>query len=124
MNKLSLLAFLLLIFLNSNPQSCLPEGIIFSSQAQIDSFQTIYPGCAKIDGNVIISGPDIINLNELNSLDSIGGDLNINSNDVLVDLAGLEGLTFISEDLRIYSNPELLVLTGLDNLNFIGSDIQ
>ena len=49
---------------------CLPEGITFTTQAQIDSFAVNYPGCTEIDGDVIIgrSNPttDISNLNGLN----------------------------------------------------------
>jgi hypothetical protein len=35
-------------------QGCLPEGITFTTQAQIDSFQINYPGCNAVEGNVII----------------------------------------------------------------------
>ena len=31
-------------------QPCLPEGITFTTQAQIDSFQTNYPVCSEIEG--------------------------------------------------------------------------
>ena len=33
---------------------CLPEGITFSTQAEIDNFQTNYPGCTEIEGDVVI----------------------------------------------------------------------
>ena len=33
---------------------CLPQGIIFTIQAQIDSFQVNYPGCTEIEGYVEI----------------------------------------------------------------------
>jgi len=39
---------------NAISQGCLPEGITFTTQAQIDSFQINYPGCTKIEGNVNI----------------------------------------------------------------------
>ncbi len=35
-------------------QGCLPEGITFTTQEQIDNFQTNYPGCTEIEGDVII----------------------------------------------------------------------
>ena len=31
-------------------QGCLPEGITFTTQEQIDNFQTNYPGCTEIEG--------------------------------------------------------------------------
>ncbi len=34
-------------------QSCLPDGITFETQAQIDSFQVNYPGCTEVEGNVV-----------------------------------------------------------------------
>ncbi|MCK9205174.1 MAG: hypothetical protein M0P58_12175, partial [Bacteroidales bacterium] len=58
-------------------QGCLPEGITFTDQAQIDSFQVNYPGCSQIEGSVRINGVDIDNLNGLSVLTSIGGDLEI-----------------------------------------------
>lgn len=53
--------------------SCLPEGITFTTQAQIDSFQINYPGCTEILGTVVIEGPSIINLDGLNVLTAVGG---------------------------------------------------
>ena len=97
--------------------SCLPEGITFSSQAQIDSFQTDYPGCVEIEGDVTINGGNsIINLNGLSALTSIGGSLEIYGNNALSILTGLEGLTSIGGDLDISDNFALTSLTGLDNI--------
>ena len=53
------------IHLCSSSQSCLPERITFTIQAQIDNFQTNYPNCTEIEGVVTISGNDITNLNGL-----------------------------------------------------------
>ena len=55
-------------------QPCLPEGITFTTQAQIDSFQINYPNCTEIEGDVIISGY-ITNLYGLSVLTSIEGNL-------------------------------------------------
>ena len=50
MKKLTLLFVLAFIIQGIGySQSCLPEGIIFETQAQIDSFQIDYPGCTEID---------------------------------------------------------------------------
>lgn len=53
-------------------QSCLPDGITFSTQEQIDNFQINYPGCTEIEGGVIIEGDGITNLDGLNVINSIG----------------------------------------------------
>jgi hypothetical protein len=48
--------------------TCLPEGINFTTQAQIDNFQTNYPGCTEIEGDVLILGSNITNLTGLSVL--------------------------------------------------------
>lgn len=35
---------------------CLPDGITFPTQSQIDSFPVYYPGCTEIQGDVEIGG--------------------------------------------------------------------
>ncbi|MBW6490477.1 MAG: T9SS type A sorting domain-containing protein [Lentimicrobium sp.] len=111
-------------------QGCLPEGITFTTQEQIDNFQTNYPGCTEIEGFVIISGGDeITNLNGLSVLTSIGGMLRIYSCSVLTSLLGLENITYIGGDLEVYLWPSgtsvLANLNGLNNLTTIegGLDI-
>ena len=34
-------------------QPCLPEGITFTTQSQMDSFPILYPNCTEIEGDVI-----------------------------------------------------------------------
>lgn len=130
---------------------CLPAGIEFSNQAQIDSFQINHPYCTEIAGNVSIYGNEISNLNGLNSLTSIGGSLHIGNTlintdsitslsglenlssiggwlfienmDGLVNLNGLEGLNSIGITLYLESNENLGSLSGLENLSHIGGEL-
>jgi len=114
---------ILILFFNhvsAFAQSCLPDGIIFTKQSQIDSFQINYPNCTVIEGSVIISGNDISNLNELSVLTTIQGDLKIEYNDSLIQLTGLNNLTSIGGDLRIGVNDALTSLSGLAKLTHIG----
>ena len=104
-------------------QSCLPEGIIFTTQAQIDNFQINYPNCTEIEGYVEINGYDITNLNGLNVLTTIGEGLYIDGDNSLTSLTGLENLTSIGEYIAIVYNAALISLTGLDNLTSIGGDL-
>jgi len=113
-----------LITVHSLSQPCLPEGITFTTQSQIDSFQVNYPGCTEIEGDVLITGEDIINLNGLDVLTSIGGDLNIEGNDSLVDLAGLDNLDSIGGSLTIHNDSSLQNLHGLENLEHIDSSLE
>jgi hypothetical protein len=105
-------------------QSCLPDGITFETQAQIDSFSINYPNCTEIEGNVNISNSNITNLTGLNVLTSIYGDFNIYNNDLLPSLTGLHNITTIGGDLYIEENAELTSLSGLDNLTYIGGSTK
>jgi len=104
--------------------SCLPDGITFTTQEEIDNFETNYPGCIEIEGDVAISGNDIDDLSGLEILIAIGGDLNISSNDLLNNLSGLDSITSIGGNLEIISNPVLSELTGLDNITSIGGNLE
>jgi hypothetical protein len=115
---LTVLAFLIWGAVKS--QSCLPQGINFSTQAKIDSFSINYPGCTEIEGYVLIPGfSGISNLAGLSSLTTIGGDLSISNHDVLSNLNGLENLISIGGHFVIYNNDASTGLSGLDNLTAI-----
>jgi hypothetical protein len=127
-------------------QSCLPDGITFTTQSQIDSIEINYPGCTYIEGTVTIRGNDITNLNGFINLNHIGGKLiieycplltnlnglnnltsiwwhlQINDNVNLVSLSGLQSLQSIEGGLEIYDNPSLTSLTGLDNIEAFNLD--
>jgi len=62
-----------LFILHSFSQPCLPQGITFNTQEQIDNFQINYPNCTEIEGDMIIEGDDITNLDGLNVLTAVGG---------------------------------------------------
>lgn len=96
-------------------QSCLPDGIYFTTQAQINSFQFDFPGCSEIEGDVLIIDNNITNLEGLNILTSIGGELIIyNTN--LITLEGLDSLTSVIHGILIENNNSLIKLLGLGNL--------
>ncbi len=125
MKKLSALIVLGLLTFNTFSQSCLPEGITFSNQNQIDSFQQNYPGCTEIEGDVRISafGP-LTNLNGLSVLTSIGGYFEFYNNHSLTNLEGLNNLQFIGGYFEIHENENLANLSGLDSLSYIGEYFQ
>jgi hypothetical protein len=107
----------------SYPQSCLPSGIDFNFQSEIDNFQANYPGCTEIEGNVEIDGNNIQNLNGLSVLTSIGGYLYISNNDSLVDITGLASLASVGGSLLISSNPVLASFNGLQSLSVVEEDV-
>ena len=83
MKRLTLFVVLALFIQSGvSAQPCLPDGITFYTQAQIDSFQILHPNCTEIEGDVEINGDDITNLNGLNVVTSIGGRLLIGISNV------------------------------------------
>jgi hypothetical protein len=123
MKKLLIVLIGLFLSFTCFSQSCLPDGITFTTQSQIDSFQVDYPGCSEIQGNVWINGSNINNLNGLIVLTSIWGGLYIQDNDSLVILTGLDNLNFIGGGLGVWDNEVLINLSGLENLDSIGDGL-
>jgi hypothetical protein len=123
MKRTIILLFVVLATRLTNAQGCLPEGIIFYTQEEIDNFQANYPGCTEIEGDVMISENNpgaITNLNGLSVLTSIGGELWIENNEALVSFAGLNSIEFVN-DLKIGYNNSLVNLSGLDNLAYVAN---
>ncbi|MBP6809872.1 MAG: T9SS type A sorting domain-containing protein [Saprospiraceae bacterium] len=134
----------ILLCLQALAQSCLPNGIQFQRQGQIDSFTLNYPGCTVIEGGISFYGPTIVNLNGLSGLTAIVGFLQIGNAPNLTSLNGLENVTSIGSlqmyqsslenlngleqitsvgDIDINGNIEMISLTGLNNLDSIGSHL-
>lgn len=94
MKKLALILAASFFFqLNIFSQPYLPQGITFWTQSDIDSFQSNYPYCAEIEGDVTIGvygSSDITNLVGLNVVTAIGGELRNknNENDKTMNSAG------------------------------------
>jgi hypothetical protein len=101
---------------------CLPDGIILSSQSQIDNFPTNYPDCTEILGDVEIKGP-ITNLNGLSQIIIINGFLNIHDS-ALINLEGLNNLTTIIGDLIIFNNSSMQDTAGVENLSNIQGELD
>ncbi len=108
-------------------QSCLPQGIVFDSQAKIDAFASDHPDCTEILGGVIIDDAlpgNISNLEGLHPLRAIGQFLEINDNAALQDLQGLRHLERIGEKLNITFNNQLQDLDGLETVHSVGTSIR
>ncbi len=109
------------------PTNCLPEGITFTTQEEIDNFQTNHPNCTEIEGDVTIGElpqSNIKYLNGLSVLTSLGGNLTIWANDSLTSLTGLNNLATIEGSLKIGANHNLANLTGLEGLSYIGGNLE
>jgi len=128
MKKLNLLLIVLFALgLRVMSQSCLPEGIEFTTQTEIDSFQINYPNCIVIEGDVFIGSWDgnttITNLVSLICLTSIGGRLDIVRCENLTSLAGLSFNSTIGDWLLILENNSLSDLIGFQSLTTVGNGL-
>ncbi len=130
-----ILQFIIFISLSSIgiAQNCLPNGIIFNSQEDLDVFLTNYPNCTQIEGDVFVEGfqSNITDLSGLINITSIGGDLYISNTDQLTSLTGLENLESVQGYLKIGDNDgsqmgnyNLNSLEALSSLNFVGEDFE
>lgn len=117
-----ILIFIVLSF-GLKAQGCLPEGITFTTQEQIDSFPVDYPGCTEIEGNVDIINGQITNLLGLSNITAIGGRLTIGLIEELTTLSGLDNLTTIGDYLSIEINENLINVNGLNQLVTIGGNM-
>jgi hypothetical protein len=124
MKNLYIFMFVVMMSVRLMGQGCLPEGITFTTQEQIDSFPVNYPGCTEIGGNVDIMNGQITNLLGLSNITAIGGRLTIGLIEELTTLSGLDNLTTIGDYLYILNNENLTNLTGLNQLVTIGSSMS
>lgn len=125
MKKLFIITFIALLFSPRGiAQSCLPDGIAFYSQTEVNNFRANYPGCTVIAGDVRISGGGITNLDSLNGLTAIGGYLFMEDLGITT-LTGLSNLTHIGGTFTLYNINKIFDLSGLENLSSLkgGLDI-
>ena len=79
-----------------------------STETDIDSFRDENDNCyTHITGDLIINNSSLTDLNGLQCLYEIGGDLIIQNNNNLYDLTGLEQLYTIGGNLNVTDNSEL-----------------
>jgi uncharacterized repeat protein (TIGR01451 family) len=125
MKKSFLLALVALFFFQKlTAQSCLPDGIVFNTQAAIDAFPTNFPGCKFILGNLeILGSSDIANLNGLASLTHVGGKMDIKYNANLTNLSGLNNLTTVDGNVLFYGN-KFTTFNSLNNLTTVGGSFE
>lgn len=111
-----------------NP-GCPTTSLFMNSQADIDNFPTDYPGCTALPVGVNLTINDAIpneitNLDGLNQLISIGGNVLIEDNQALTNLDGLSQLSSVGGSFTIWDNDALTNVDGLSQLSSIGEDMR
>ncbi len=108
--------------IESASNSTCPSGDqAFSTQEQIDNFGAVYSNCTSQSiGNLIIQGADIVNLQPLQKIKSIAGNLVIRSNSLLENLNGLENISNLRGYISIVGNAKLKNIVALNHINVAG----
>jgi hypothetical protein len=105
----------------SKAQGCIPVAIVFSTQAQVDSFPSDYPGCTLITGSVGITG-SVTHLDSLQQITQIGGGVQI-LNAQLTSLQGLHNVISIGGSVNI-SYSTISSMPGMASLISIGGGLN
>ena len=114
------------VYSYAQTDGCLPDGINFFSQSQVDAFPQNYPGCTLIEGDVLIAG-NVEQLDSLYSVTEIAGGLDLLINPNLEQVNGLRQLSRVGGELYIHTNavsPDLTDLKGLQTLREVGGDLR
>lgn len=121
MKNFYILAFVLLSTILK--AQCPAAGLTLSNQSQIDNIAIQYPTCTTINGDVIITGNNITNLNGLAGITTITGALEVRNNPALTSLSGLQNLTSVGTDLIIRSNNTLSGIASLSSVVNVGGEL-
>lgn len=89
--------------------------ITLFSQSEVDAF-----GCSEVVGSLHLTGTDIYNLEPLRSLRIVRNNFSV-AGTLVKKLDGLSSLQFIGGDLQVYSNDSLVDVTAFDSLKRVGS---
>jgi len=105
-------------------QGCLPDGIVFNSQAQVNSFPTDHPGCTTIEGPLHILQSNITNLGPLAQITAVNGFLWIGANPQLTNLSGLDNITSVGGTLGVSGNAQLTDISALSSITTVGAILE
>jgi len=124
MKKLFLYFAFLVISISTIGQSCLPNDSYFNTQSDIDDFYTNNPNCTTIEGNLMIMGNDITNLNGLQNITTFEQGFWIEDCPLLESFSGLENVTYIGDYLEIGNLPLIEDFSEFSNLSYVGGALD
>lgn len=101
-----------------------PDDLVVNNEADLHDFRSQYPDCDDIRGNVTIAGTALSNIDGLNTIERIRGDLTIRDNSSLADLDGLSGLERVDGSLVLKDNFLLSSTGGLSALRRVGDLLE
>jgi hypothetical protein len=101
---------------------CVPINLSLTTQSGVDSFQADHGPCDRV-GNLLVEGEDIVNLDGLSELTTVGTILRIHNNPILTSVSGLSALDSVSA-LSVSGNDALTNLTGLSGLDSLWGSLS
>lgn len=113
--------FLICTPLSVNAQDC-PDNISAPTQEALVALMEVYPDCEFLPGTLNLSGT-VADLSPLQNLKTVGG-LSIRDNDVLNNLQGLNSLVSVGANLDINRCHGLSSLNGLNSLSSTGGSVS
>lgn len=96
-------------------ESVFTGNVTLASQADVRK----YAGTTKIDGNLLITGDEVLNLAPLNGLKEVTGEFEIKDLDNQEVLKGFRSLKEVF-DFVISGNDSLTIIEGFNNLKTVG----
>jgi hypothetical protein len=133
-----------LSFMAVTKGSCPTGTVTLNTQAQINNFINVYPGCTTLDA-LVLDGPSITNLEGIGHLTSITGvfevkntglksfkrldklhtvgEFIVKDNPALVRFSGTPKLATVIGSIIIENNPSLIHFDKLHTINSVGEDI-
>ena len=108
-------------------QDCLPQGISFKTQQEVNDFKKNYPDCSRILGDVRI-GEDSNDppwyFDSLSNVKNFGNNFIVYQADLMRDFRGLQNLENIVGILDLSYAGSILNITGLEGLQSVGGIIM
>ncbi len=117
---LSFIVFSISVF----SQSCLPGDNSFSTQADIDNFLINHPDCTTIEGNLMIMGDDITNLNALQNITTFEAGFWIEDCPLLGNLNGLQNINYVGDYFELGNLPLIESIDELSSLTYVGGALD
>lgn len=125
---------------------CPTTDLVIKSQAELNNLFNSYPNCHKLTKSITFDNPatsTFSNLNLMLKIDTIlgdlslkiknmpsvqgfsnikyiGGNLNFNQNDKLLELPSFDSLQQVKKEIKIGGNNSLISIRGFDNLQILG----
>ena len=114
-----LLLFLLFCVYTHIHAQCPPGTLSLQNQASVATFATNYPDCTEINGTLFVGG-SVENIDALDGIQKVLGDLIFTGNNTLMDISGLNQLDTITGNFFINNNNSVTAISGFSSLDWIG----